>query len=280
MGIISALMRSTIGHGTFEDYIQIDAPINPGNSGGALVNVNGELIGINTVTAGGPGTNVGIGFAIPVNMALTIMEELVTAGRMRRGSPGIIVSDLPTKLAVQPDGSVIRGALVTRVLPKSAAAEAGVAPGDIVVAANNKPVRSAVEFTTRTVTVPLGTRIPFVLFSKGEGRLMMLEARDLVFEPEQVSAPADAGDLRGAVLGDILLGNPLYGDLRGAQILKVPPRTRAFAAGLKPEDVIIGIDNAKVHSIEELFSRIRQAGMQFRIKVVRDGVPGWLRATQ
>ena len=117
LGIVSAVMRTEIGHGLFEDYLQIDAQINPGNSGGALVNVKGELIGINTVRA--EGQALGIGFAVPFNMAKVIMDELITAGRMRRGSTGLIVADLPMELASPRDGGVTRGAIVRKILPRS-----------------------------------------------------------------------------------------------------------------------------------------------------------------
>lgn len=280
MGIVSAVMRTEVGHGAFEDYLQVDAPINPGNSGGALVNARGELVGINTVTAGGPGTNLGIGFAIPVNMAVTIMNELITAGRMRRGSPGLIVEDLPEELSSPPGGGVIRGALVTKVLPGSSAAAAGISPGDIVVSANVKPVRNAAEYVTRTVTVPLGSQIPMILFSKGAGKNVTLEAADVVLEPEPVNVPDGAGNIGGAVVGEILLGNPLFGDLRGVQVLKVPAGSRASDLGLLEEDVIVGVDNANVRSVDQLFRRIGQAGMQYRLKIVRNGIPGWVRAAR
>jgi len=280
LGIVSALMRTTVGHGTFEDYIQIDAPINPGNSGGALANTQGELIGINTVTGGGPGTNLGIGFAIPINMAMVIKDELINAGRMRRGSPGLIVEDLPEEMASPKEGGVIRGALVTKVLPNSSGAAAGVKPGDIVVSVANKPVRSAAEYTTRTETVPLGTSLPFILFSEGKGKVVKLEATDIVLEPDGRAIPDSAGSIAGAVVGEILLGNPLYGDVRGAQVLNVPEGTPASSAGLLADDVIIGLDSADVRSVDNLFQRFDRAGAQYRIKILRNGVPGWVRVSR
>ncbi len=280
MGIVSALMRTAIGHGPFEDFIQVDAAINPGNSGGALINVNGELVGINTATAGGPGSNLGIGFAIPINMAITIKDELLAAGRMRRGSPGLIVEDLPEDIASPPGGGAIRGAVVTKVLPLSAAAAAGVKAGDIVVSAAGKPVRSAAEYVTRTVTVPLGSRIPMILFSDGQGKVVTLDATDVVLEPEAVTIPAAAGDIGGAVVGEILLGNPLYGDVRGVQVLKVPAGASAYNLGLLEDDVIVGLDNGAVRSVEQLFRRVAQAGMQYRLKIQRNGRPGWIRASR
>lgn len=280
LGIVSALMRTAVGHGSFEDYLQVDAPINPGNSGGALVNVKGELVGINTVTGGGPGTNLGIGFAIPINMALGIQNELIAAGRMRRGSPGLVVEDLPAELSSPPGGGVIRGALVTKVLANSSASRAGLKPGDIVVSVGNKPVRSAAEYTTRTVTVPLGIAHPFILFSEGQGKLVSLEATDIVLEPEGTKIPDSAGNISGAVVGEILLGNVLYGDVRGVQVLNVPKGTPADQAGLLADDVIVSVESANVRSVDDLLTRIDRAAVQYRVKIVRNGYPGWVRVSR
>jgi len=276
LGIVSAVMRSEIGHGLFEDYLQIDAQINPGNSGGALVNVSGELIGINTVGAEGRG--LGIGFAVPFNMAKVIMDELITAGRMRRGSTGLIVVDLPMELASPREGGVTRGAIVRKVLPKSPAAAAGIEPGDIVVSAGNKPVRNAAEFVTRTVTVPLGTSIPIILFAKGQGRNVSLISADTVIDPEERTLRPEMGSLAGAVVGEILLGNRLYGDVLGAQVLRVPADSPAYIVGLEADDVIVGIDDRRVRSPEELVYRVGRAGNEFRVAIVRNGVPGLIRA--
>lgn len=280
LGIVSAVMRTELGHGTFEDYLQIDAQINPGNSGGALVNAKGELIGINTAQGGGQGQNTGIGFAIPVNMALTIMKELMVAGRVRRGSPGLIIEDLSSQLTTPEGGGVNRGAVVTKVLPGSPGAKAGIKPGDIVVSANNKPVRTASEYITRVSIAALGSKIPMILFSKGEGKVVNLKMADIVLEPEEHTVPADTGSMAGAIVGEIMLGNPLYGNLRGVEVLKVPKATPAYSAGVEPGDIIIGINNAKVRSVSALKRRLAQAGMAYRVKIVRKGVTGWMRGNR
>jgi serine protease DegQ len=274
-GIVSAVMRSEIGHGQFEDYLQTDAPINPGNSGGALVNVRAELIGINTVISE---RGFGIGFAVPSNMVKATMDELIAAGRVRRGSTGLIVEDLPMKMASPPEGGVTRGAIVRKVIPKSPAAAAGIEPGDVVVSAGNKPVRSAAEFVTRTIGVPLGSSVPIILFSKGAGRVVPLMSADIVVEPKEITLGPDEGSLAGAVLGEILPGNPLYGDLLGIQILRTQADSPAYWAGLEPGDVIVGIDDARARSVEELKYRIGRAGNEFRVAIVRNGVPALIQA--
>jgi serine protease DegQ len=280
LGMISAVRRTEIGHGAFEDFLQTDAQINPGNSGGALVNFRGELIGINTVAGGGRGRGVGLGFAVPINMAKVVMDELILAGRMRRGSIGLIVEDLPMAMASPPEGGAVRGAIVRKVLPKSPAAAAGIEPGDIVVSAGNKPVRTAGEFVTRTVTVPLGSTIDLIIFTKGHGRIVSVTLADIVFEPEETTLGPDLGNLAGAVVGEILIGNRLYGEMVGAQVLKIAAKSPAYWVGLEPEDVIVGIDDAKVRSPAELLYRVRRAGKDFAVSIVRNGSPGLIRATR
>jgi serine protease DegQ len=275
LGIVSAVMRSEIGHSQFEDYLQIDAPINPGNSGGALVNVRAELIGINTVISE---RGFGIGFAVPSNMVKRTMDALIAAGRVRRGSTGLIVEDLPMAMASPREGGVTRGAIVRKIISKSPAAGAGIEPGDIVVSAGNEPVRNAAEFVTRTAGVPLGTSIPMILFSKGQGRAVSLMSADIVVEPQAITLGPDEGSLAGAVLGEILPGNRLYGDLLGTQILRTQADSPAYWAGLEPGDVIVGVDDARARSVEELKYRIRRAGDEFRVAIVRNSVPALIRA--
>jgi serine protease DegQ len=273
VGIVSAVMRTEVGHGVFEDFLQIDASVNPGNSGGALADVHGALIGINTAAGGGQGQNVGIGFAVPINMALVIAKELVEAGRMRRGSVGLDVVDLPDELAMQPDGSATRGALVSKVASGSPAAEAGIVPGDIVVAAAGKPVRSAAEFVTRTVTVPIGTEVALVLFSKGQGRLVGLTTTDLAITPPTRRLAAAAGALGGASIADIAVGHHLFGSLRGVSIEAVAAGSASDAAGLHVGDAIVAIDEAPTRTGDELIYRLRAAGAAATVSIIRDGRP-------
>ena len=215
-------MRTEVGHEAFEDFMQIDAQINPGNSGGALVNIRGELVGINTAVAGGPDRNVGIGFAIPINMAKIVKSELIVHGRTRRGSLGLVVEDLSPEAAPTSMIGAKRGAVITRVVPGSPAAAAGLKPGDIVVGVGSKPVRGAAEYTTRVVTLPIDVPVVLTTFVDGRKAQRSLLATETVIGPIERVLPQDAGSISGAVVGDILPGNPLYGDIRGTQVLKVP----------------------------------------------------------
>jgi serine protease DegQ len=279
LGNVSATMRTEIGHEAFEDFLQIDAVINPGNSGGALVNVRGELIGINTATAGTAG-NVGIGFAIPINMARVIKSELIRHGRMRRGSPGLVVEDLSYERAAALMSGTNRGAIVTAVVPGSPAATAGIAPGAIVTEVAGKPVRGAAEFNTRVVTVPLGTKLPIVLREGGRDRRLVLETAAVALPAAEVTLPAELGGLAGLVVRDIALGNPLYGDLRGAEVARIEAGMPAARSGLRAGDVVVGVEQQTVRGITHLLRRAEQAGTSYRLRIVRDGKPGWIRVAR
>ena len=280
LGIISATMRTEVGHGAFEDFLQIDAAINPGNSGGALVNVRGELVGINTVGPKEPGKATGIGFAIPINMARQITSEIVTHGRIRRGSPGLIVEDLTRGLMASLKTSTTRGAHIIEVVANSSAAGLGIKPGGIIVKVSGKPVRGAAEFHTRVETVPVGTKVPAVIEIDGQAREFMLVVGPLVMKPAESTLTQNLGSLAGAVVSDIALGNPLFGNLRGAQVLRVPKTAPAYATGIEAGDVIVGLDGATINSASDLASLADRAGMLFRVKILRDGNPAWVRVSR
>jgi serine protease Do/serine protease DegQ len=273
-------MRNEVGHEAFEDFMQIDAQINPGNSGGALVNIKGELVGINTAVAGGPDRNVGIGFAIPINMAKVVKGELIAHGRMRRGSLGLLVEDLAPEAAPASMIGPKRGAVITRIVSNSPGEKAGLKPGDIVVGVGAKPVRGAAEYTTRVVTLPIDAPVQLTVFVDGAKAQRQLKVTELATTPAERTLSNDAGSFSGAVLGDILPGNPIYGDVRGTQVLKVPANTPANQAGFRAGDVIVGIDSMNVRSTDDLVRALDRTGMQYRVRLVRDGIPGWIRSTR
>lgn len=279
LGIVSALMRTEIGHEAFEDFLQIDAVINPGNSGGALVNTRGELIGINTATGGRVG-NVGIGFAIPVNMARIIKAELISKGRMQRGAPGLVVEDLSYERAAELMSRTNRGALVTGVVPGSPADLAGIKPGGIVTEISGKPVRGAAEFNTRVFTVPLGTVLPIVIREGGKDTRHLLPTAPITLATQEHVLPSDLGGIAGLVVADIALGNPLYGDIRGTQVVRAPAGTRAAGLGLKAGDVIVGLDDNNIRRSEQLIRYADRAGMNYRLDIVRNGQRGWVRVVR
>jgi Do/DeqQ family serine protease len=169
-GIVSALGRGGLGIEGYEDFIQTDASINPGNSGGALVNSKGELVGINTAILGPTGGNIGIGFAVPVNMAHAVMAQLVEHGAVRRGRLGVTIQDLTPDLAAAVDLDLRGGALVTGVDPGSPAERAGLRQGDVIVQVNGLPIEDAADLRNLVGLMPVGAELDVVLYRDARRR--------------------------------------------------------------------------------------------------------------
>ena len=165
-GIVSALGRTGLGKQGYEDFIQTDAPINPGNSGGALVNMRGELVGINTAIFSTGGGNVGIGFAVPINMARRVMDQIVEHGHVRRGRIGVSIKDM-TPPAVATSTETIEGAVIADVSRGSPAEQVGIQKGDIIVAADGTPIRSAAQLRNKISLTQVGERLELTLKRKG-----------------------------------------------------------------------------------------------------------------
>jgi serine protease Do len=166
-GIVSALGRTGIGKQGYEDFIQTDAPINPGNSGGALVDLRGQLIGINTAILSPAGGNIGIGFAVPINMARRVMEQIVLTGHVSRGRIGISIQDLTRAVSASAAAAPSEGAVITDVSRGSPAELAGIQKGDIVVAADGAPIRSAAQLRNKIGLTPVGQRVELTIARNG-----------------------------------------------------------------------------------------------------------------
>jgi len=167
-GIIGALGRSGLGIEGYEDFIQTDAAVNPGNSGGALVDIEGSLIGINTAIIGPAGGNVGIGFAIPANMAREVADQLARFGKVTRGQLGITIQDHPAAMPAALQTDTPFGAMVADVVQDSAAAKAGLRPGDVIIAVNGRPIVSAAQLRTRVGLVWLGETVELEFLRNGD----------------------------------------------------------------------------------------------------------------
>jgi serine protease Do len=157
-GLVSALGRTGLGKQSYEDFIQTDAPINPGNSGGGLVDMQGELVGINTAIFSTGGGNVGIGFAVPTNIARRVMQQIVESGQVRRGSIGVSIKDLSPAI-----GAAQEGAVIMDVSRGSAAEQGGIKKGDIVVASGGRPIRSAARLRTELGLIPVGEHVQLTI---------------------------------------------------------------------------------------------------------------------
>ena len=174
-GIVSALGRAGLAKQGYEDFIQTDAPINPGNSGGALVDLRGQLIGINTAILSPGGGNIGIGFAVPISMARRVMEQLVQNGQVRRGRIGVVVQDLGPHAGQSESLPLATGAVVSDVAHGSPAEQAGIHKGDVVVAADGKPIRSATQLRNMVGLTPVGSRIQLTLAHNGAEHTVSVE---------------------------------------------------------------------------------------------------------
>lgn len=251
-GIVSALGRSGLGIEGFEDFIQTDASINPGNSGGALVNLRGELIGINTAIFSRSGGNIGIGFAIPINMARDIMQQLVTHGEVQRGRLGAQAQNLTPELANAFNLSQQRtGAVVVKVIPGSPADKAGLQVGDVVTEVNQRPIRSADDLRNYIGLLRIGTHVRLTVVRKGKEHV--IDARIAQSAAQEKSTAALHKRLEGAVIGSLDEGHPAYGLINGIVVLEVKRGSPAARAGLRPGDIITAINNDAVQNLEEAY---------------------------
>jgi serine protease Do/serine protease DegQ len=265
-GIVSAVGRSGLSMDGYEEFIQTDASINPGNSGGALVNLRGELVGINSAILG-PGANIGIGFAVPINMARAVMDQILRFGEVRRGRLGVTTQDVTPAVAKQLGLTVTEGAVVQKVEPGSTAEQAGLRPRDVVTATNGRPVRSSGELRNRVGLTPVGEEVDLTVVR--DGRQMRVRAR--IGEPFQVTALAGEAvpQLAGARVADLAPGMPLYGQVEAVVVASVDPSSSAFANGLRAGDLIYGVNRARVRNLKQFFEALRGAEQPLRISLLR-----------
>lgn len=263
-GIVSALGRTGLGIEGFENFIQTDASINPGNSGGALVTTAGELVGINTAILGPSGANIGIGFAIPSNMAQAIVRQLVAHGEVRRGDLGVAIQDLTPELAAAFGLQNTGGALLARVQPGSAAERAGLLAGDIVVAANGRPVRSGVALRNAIGLQPVGETLRLDVIRNG--RTLSLSA---TIEGPAAVAGVDAGRLNGRLAGAVLGDQPSGQAGRGVQVLQVERGSPAWYTGLRPGDEIVAVNRQPVAVAADVPEALRREPGSLQLNILR-----------
>ena len=266
-GIISALARRGLGITGYDDLIQTDASINPGNSGGALVNLRGELVGINTAIFSQSGGNIGIGFAIPTNMVSRITEQLVAHGEVRRGFLGAQLQDLDPDLAEAFGLSARKGAVLVNIIEDSPAAAAGLQPGDVVVEVNGKPVESAASLRNQVGLSRVGEKLKLTFVREGKRRNITIK----VAERETAELPSDLRNerLAGATFGDIPEDSPAYGRIRGVMVFEVEQGSRVAAAGLREGDIISSVNRAPTRNLAEFLRVVNQLKGQMLLRVQR-----------
>ncbi len=266
MGIISATGRGGLGIEDYEDFIQTDAAINPGNSGGALVNVHGDLIGLNTAIISGGGGNQGVGFAVPINMAHEVMEQILKHGKVLRGSIGVLVQPVTPELAKsfgltgQP-----RGALVANVTPDSPAEHAGIKRGDIILELDGQPIPDSRDLSLKVSMMAPGTPVKVKIFRDGQEREISLTLAAPTAS-SKTAASAAPGATPGPRLGlsvdqltpQIAQQLGLPGGTTGVVVSSVDPASPAEEAGLRRGDVVQEVNRKPVTTPEQFQSAVRQ----------------------
>lgn len=255
-GIVSAVGRADVGVADFEDFIQTDAPINPGNSGGALVNVNGELVGINTAIASPTGGSVGVGFAIPSNMARAAMQSLIKTGRVVRGFLGASTQDVSPSLGKifrLPD---VKGAIVTDIQAKGSAERAGLKRGDVVVRFDGRDVMDSGQLRNLVAQAPIGSKHRLDLIRDGktyQAELTVQEApRERAKKSQSTSASASTSHpLAGVVFDDVTPPLARQMDLpvnSGVVVTDIEEGSLAESSGLQPGDVVLELNRQPIHN--------------------------------
>ncbi|HCJ6254750.1 TPA: serine endoprotease DegQ [Enterobacter hormaechei subsp. xiangfangensis] len=262
-GIVSALGRSGLNLEGLENFIQTDASINRGNSGGALLNLNGELIGINTAILAPGGGSIGIGFAIPSNMAKTLSQPLIQFGEVKRGLLGIKGMEMSADIAKAFKLNVQRGAFVSEVLPNSGSAKAGVKSGDVIVSLNDKPLSSFAELRSRIATTEPGAKVKLGLIR--EGKPLTVE----VTLDKSTSSSASAEQISPALQGATLSDGQLKNGTKGISVTTVEKSSPAAQAGLHQDDVIVGVNRTRVQSIAEMRKVLESKPAVIALQIIR-----------
>ena len=278
MGIVSAMNRGNLGIEDYEDFIQTDAPINPGNSGGALVNDRGELIGINTaILSHGSGGNEGIGFAVPVNLARDVMEQILDHGKVNRAYLGVVIQDVTPGISKAMGLSSMQGVLVGDVSPSSPASKSGIQRGDVILEVNGTPVADSRELRMSISMMKPDATVKLKILRNGNQSDINVKLGDLPNQQEQ--AKTEEGKLEGALEG-VTLENL---DAQTAKQLELPPSTTGVVvtdispsspeatSGLRPGDVIQEVNHQPVKNVLQLNEAVRKSGKNRLLLVNRKG---------
>lgn len=268
-GIVSALARSGLGILDYEDLIQTDASINPGNSGGALVNLEGGLIGINTAIYSQHGGNIGIGFAIPVNMARDVLNQIVQYGEVRRGFVGAKFQDLDPSLIEAFGLSVKKGAVIVSVLGGSPADTSGLELGDVVIEIDGRPISSASDARNRFGLARAGQQLSLDCLRNGKSVTVELVVGD--YKDALGTSQFKESALSGLSVGPIPETSENFGRIEGVMFYKVKKGSKGWLAGLRERDVVSSINRQKIKTVEEFLDIAKDSGSKILLRVHRGG---------
>jgi len=280
-GIISAQGRNNVGITHYENFIQTDAAINPGNSGGPLVNLRGEVIGINTAIASNTGAYNGIGFAIPVNMARKVKDSIVKDGHVIRGWLGAALQDLTPPLAASFKFKGTDGVLIGDAVPGGPAAKAGLREGDIVVDLNGTPIRDVIQLRTAIIALAPGAEANLIYFREGKSNTAKVRIEKQPRKPaaheepkEQPAPETDIGLGADTLNPEIAQQLGLPAGQKGVVVAQVKPGGLAARGGLQPGDVIITVGGKPVSTVQELQQSLgdKEVAEGIRLQVLRGGL--------
>ena len=268
-GIISAMKRSDLNIEGIENFIQTDAAINPGNSGGALVNVKGELIGINTAIISLYGGSVGIGFAIPINMVRDVAQQIVKFGSVHRGLMGIFVQHLTPELALAMGyAEDFQGALVSQVNEGSPAELAGLKAGDVITQINDTKITQATQVKTTISLLRVGSHAKIMI--KRNGKDVTLNAVVTDVKKHEQEMQSQNPFLYGLALRNFEQDSPMHGHVVGVQVVGASENSAGWRAGLRPGDVIIAANSHSITNTKDLQILAKQKKQQLLVQVLRD----------
>ncbi|OGT42681.1 MAG: hypothetical protein A3F42_06090 [Gammaproteobacteria bacterium RIFCSPHIGHO2_12_FULL_37_34] len=266
-GIVSGLGRTTLGIENYENFIQTDAPINLGNSGGALVNMQGQLVGINTAILAPDRGSIGIGFAIPTNMAKRVMEQLIEYGNVKRGVLGIGAQDITPELAIAFNIHSTKGAAVTQVVPDSPAAQAGIEIGDIITAVNANSVTNASDVVNTIGFLRVGTKTTVEVLRNGKPIAISVVLSDPKVRKQLVERHDPF--LFGVSLKNFSILSPIHGNVKGILVVTIEQDSNAGRADLRPGDIITSANQQKVQNIDELKNIAAASNKTLLINIIR-----------
>ncbi len=261
-GIVSALGRSGLNIENLENFIQTDAAINSGNSGGALIDLKGQLIGINTAILGPNGGNIGIGFAIPANMVRDLTDQIIKFGEVRRGVLGVMGGELTSDLAKAFGYDKQYGAFVSQVMPGSAADSAGIKAGDIIVSINGNTVHSFGELRAKVATMGAGKQVQLGLIRDGKQQNVTVTLKQS--DDSTVAVKTLHPALDGAKLT-----NKTDGEVKGIEVSDVTARSPAASIGLKKGDLIVGVNRARIENLKDLEKAVKSNPDVLALNIIR-----------
>lgn len=266
-GIVSALGRTTLGIENYENFIQTDAPINPGNSGGALINMQGLLVGINTANLTPNRGSIGIGFAIPANMAKSVMVQLMQYGNVKRGLLGIIAQDLTPELAAAFKLESSKGAAIASILPHSPASKAGLQSGDIIVGVEGLAVKNASDVINTVGFLRVDSQAKLDLIRNGKPLKIAVTLTDPKVRQQNLEEMDPF--LNGVGLKNFTLSSPIHGNIEGILVVGVEQDSAAWQFDLRTGDIIISVNQQKVKNIADLRSFMNKGDKSLLLNVIR-----------